>query len=95
MKISQVGIEVPDDCGDFCPVFRRYGYRYPLQQQGDNCYRCPIMNCRATEDGTRLMEPSHYRADLAESYTRWWAGNKPKPIQTQQEEPKEIKGKST
>jgi len=72
MKVSPEQIEIPDECGDFCPHFRHYGYRFPTQYQGDDCFRCPVMNCQKEEDGFSILEPEEFRADLAKTYVEWW-----------------------
>ena len=61
--------EVPDNC-DGCPRLDSAMY------QGDDCCRCPVLNCRLTPylDGTlfRLVEPEDYREDWAEIYHKWF-----------------------
>ena len=72
MRVTRKRIEIPDKCGNFCPNFRYYGYEFPMQYQGDDCYRCPIMNCSKDEDGICLLEPEHYREELLETFLEWW-----------------------
>ena len=73
MKVSPEKIEVPDACGDFCPIYRKWGRKFPMMDQGDTCSRCPIFNCCGEEP---LIEPEDYRSDWADYYVEWWNTNK-------------------
>lgn len=76
MKVSKENIEVPNECGDFCPSFRKFGYKFPMRFKGDVCYTCPIMNCTKDDEGFCIIDPEDFRVDLAESYIEWWHRNK-------------------
>lgn len=85
MIVSEEKIEVPDECGEFCPRWRaqQAGEAVPFTQ-GDACCRCPIFNCRetdGTEDGYgvfRLLEPEQFSADMARAYVDWWKADRKK-----------------
>lgn len=61
--------EVPDSCNG-CSMLGKAMY------QGDDCCRCPVLNCRMTPgpDGEPfcLVYPDDYREDWAEAYHEWF-----------------------
>jgi len=40
--------------------------------QGGLCARCPLFNCKPTDDGFRLLEPNDYRPDWAKAWKEWF-----------------------
>ena len=55
----------PDNCPEECPQ------RFQPFYQGNLCSRCPIFNCKKTDDGFSLLEPNDYREDWAEAFHIW------------------------
>jgi len=69
MKIGSKGVEVPDDCGDFCPIMVSEGRKYPLSFQGDECSRCPIFCCAGDDP---MFQPEHFNDRLTYYYLTMW-----------------------
>lgn len=76
MKVgSKLQFEVPDSCEDDCK------FREDLQEYGQNsiCGRCPVLICTGDDP---LVEPEGYRADWAEEWVKFFAGEVEEPTLT-------------
>lgn len=73
MKVTKAEIQIPDECGEFCPRMKEEGIKYPFSYQGDVCHRCPIVNCSGEDP---LIEPEDYSPALLNRYLESWGMKK-------------------
>jgi hypothetical protein len=67
--------EFPDSCPDNCPDL----HYMETFDQGNNCTRCPIFNCREIPyNGGKvsMLRPEQYPEELAKAWYEWFKKNK-------------------
>ena len=72
MIVGQSKTDIPDECGDFCPIYKGHGRGPVVMYQGDSCTRCPIFCCTDHPKVGRLVEPEYYSEEYLEGYLRVW-----------------------